>query len=139
LLKEYLSSQKTPENGQKTEYLSAICNKSTERETLAIEAERDYSKIKALEFLSQKIGNIYSGIISGVVSFGVFVEITRFMVEGLIPLSTMKDDYYEYDKDAYCLKGQNTGKSFRLGDTVTIKVKDISIEKRQAIFELQDS
>ncbi|HKJ66701.1 MAG TPA: ribonuclease R [bacterium] len=133
LLKQY-QTKRPKDTDSLMEYLRETCDQSSEMEINALEAEREYAKIKSMEFLSQKVGEEFHGIISGVTSFGAFVELTYYMVEGLVPLSRMRGDYYIYDKDKYQLLGKRTGKRYRLGDRVRVRVDSVSVEDRQADF-----
>jgi len=134
LLKRYASKGKPDNTGELMEYLKKTCVQSSDMERNALEAEREYAKIKSMEFLQQKVGEEFDGIISGVTSFGVFVELTHYLVEGLVPLSRMDDDYYIYDKDNYKLVGKDHGKQFRLGDRTRVKVHDVSVDDREAVL-----
>ncbi|WP_319561674.1 ribonuclease R [Marispirochaeta sp.] len=116
------------------DYLDTTCARSSEREKIAVAAEREYTKVKSLEFLSRKIGHTYEGIISGVTSFGLFIELSHYLVEGLVPLSSLKDDYYEYDSENYLYKGKESGRIFRLGDPVKVKIQHVSVADRKADF-----
>lgn len=138
LLKKYAKEGKPKNPDSMREHLQDTCEHSTEMEINALQAEREYAKIKSMQFLSQKVGDEFDGIISGVTSFGLFIELTHYLVEGLIPLSKMTDDYYVYDKDNYQLVGKHHSKRFRLGDRVRIKVDRVSVEDRQADFILID-
>jgi len=117
-------------------FLEKTCTQANEMERVAVSAEREYTKIKSMEFLSRKVGNVYDGVISGVASFGLFVEIEHYMIEGLVAVSAMSDDYYKYDADNYQFVGEKNGKVFRLGDRVTVKVKSVSVDDKQAEFVL---
>ncbi len=138
LLKQYGANGKPANPDSLLRYLKKTCQHSSEMEMNALEAEREYSKIKSMEFLSQKVGDEFDGIISGVTSFGLFVELTHYLVEGLVPFSKMTDDYYVYDKENYQLVGKHHGDRFRLGDRVRIRVDRVSVEERQADFILID-
>lgn len=132
LLKDYLSNGK-PKNPEKVRnYLEETCENSSAMERNALEAEREYAKIKSIEFLAQKEGETFEGVISGVTNFGCFVELTHYLVEGLVPIADMNDDYYVYDKENYRLTGKHSGKVYRLGDPVKIKVRRVSVEAREA-------
>ncbi len=133
LLKRYQTGNYGDQHSLK-EYLVETCDQSSEMERNALEAEREYAKIKSMEFLANKVGEEFDGIISGVTSFGAFVELTHYLVEGLVPMSRMSDDYYVYDKERYLLQGKRSGKRYRLGDRVRIKVVNVSVEDRQADF-----
>jgi ribonuclease R len=89
-----------------------------------------------MEFLSRRVGNVYEGIISGVTSFGLFVELTRYLIEGLVPLSSLTDDYYSFDEENYRHVGKNSGAVYRLGDRVEVRVKSVSVEERKAVFAI---
>jgi ribonuclease R len=134
LLKRYAAEETAaPEKGFKKK-LQKICERCTEREIQAVEAEREHTKIKSMEFLSHKIGETYDGIIAGITSFGFFVELNHYLIEGLVHVSELKDDRYEFDKDNYTLTGQNKGKVYRLGDPVRVTIKAVSPEERKADF-----
>jgi len=112
------------------------CKHSSEREQLATEAERSSIKYKMVEFMQDKIGNIYEGTISGITEWGMFVEITENKVEGMIPLREIKEDYLIFDEESYNLTGKRSGLKFRLGDPVKIKVIKASLEQKQLDFAL---
>jgi len=137
LLKQYQTGK--PDQPQRLRaYLEKTCDRSSEMERNALEAEREYAKIKSMQFLSQKVGEQFDGIISGVMSFGAFVELTHYLVEGLVPMSQMSDDYYIYDKEKYQLVGKRTGKRYRLGDRIRIEVLSVSVDDRKAEFKFLD-
>lgn len=117
-------------------FLEVACSRSSEREKLAVSAEREYTKIKSLEFLSRRIGNSYEGVISGVTSFGIFVELTRYLIEGLVPLKGLKDDFYKLDQENFRYVGEKKGKVYQLGGQVTVRIKSVSVEERRAEFEV---
>ena len=126
--------RKPPVSGKLQGFLEKTCAQSSDREKIAVSAEREYTKIKSLEFLSRKIGHTYEGVISGVTSFGLFVELSHYLIEGLVPLSEMKDDYYTYDEENYRYTGKNSGTVYRLGDPVKVKILRVSVEDRKADF-----
>ena len=108
---------------------------SSEMEQEEEEAERDLYEIKKCEFMQKHVGEIYDGSISGVTSFGIFVELEN-TVEGLIRLENMKDDYYVYDENCMRLIGKRTNKIFKLGDKVKVKVVSANKLLRRIDFEL---
>lgn len=118
----------------KTE-LPDIAQQSSVRERIAVEAERETDNLKKAEFMLDKIGQEFDGIISGVTSFGIFVELDN-TVEGLVHISYMTDDYYHYDEQAYCLVGERTGNIFRIGDRVRVRVAGVNIDEHKVDFEL---
>lgn len=142
LLKRYLAAEregksKGPAVGKGLQkFLEIACAHSSQQERVAVAAEREYTKIKSLEFLSRRIGNSYDGVISGVTSFGIFVELTRYLIEGLVPLKALKDDFYKFDQDNFRYVGEKSGKVYQLGGQVKAKIKSVSVEDRRAEFEL---
>lgn len=136
LLKRYAGKGRPRDPAGLDRELREICENSTDREIRANEAEREYARLKSMEFLARKIGRTYDGVITGVASFGLFVEITHFLIEGLVHISEMKDDAYLFDKDNYQLVGQASGRVYRLGDRVRVRIGRVSIEERKADFRL---
>lgn len=106
----------------------------TEREINAVRAERAHARIKEVKFLSGKIGEKFEGIISGVISSGLFVELLDFPVEGFIPVSSLRDDYYDFEKEKHRFIGRDTRKSYMLGDKLEIRVKSVKIAEREVDF-----
>jgi ribonuclease R len=105
-------------------------------ERRADDATRDVEQWLKCEYMCDKVGEEFSGVISGVAGFGFFVELTDIFVEGMIALRDLKDDYYVYDDIHHQLKGQRTGKVFRLGDTVQVKIASVSLDDRRIAFIL---
>jgi ribonuclease R len=103
---------------------------SSARERTATEAERASIKYKQVEFLEEKVGQQFDGIISGVIESGIFVELEENLCEGMVPAYSIEDDYYEYDQDSYCLKGRNNGLVLRLGDKVKVEIAGTDLRKR---------
>lgn len=132
LLTSYLSGE-NPGNKDKYEKLS---DHSSKMERLATEAERASIKYKQVEFMSDKIGRKYEGVISGVTEWGIYVEITENQCEGMINIRDLGDDYFEYDEDNYCLRGRSGGKVYTLGDKVRIEVVKADIQKKQLDFRM---
>ena len=124
-----------------TQHLSALSEDSLEsmaehssvQERNAAEAERETVDLKKAEYMLEHIGETYEGVISGVTSFGMFVELANG-VEGLVHMSSLTDDYYEFIEDRYCLTGTHTGNTYRLGDTVQIEVLQVNMEDRSIDF-----
>lgn len=108
---------------------------SSERERLAVEAERETMEIKKAEFMSDKVGQSFEGIVSGVSQFGFFVQLTN-TVEGLVHVSTLTDDYYHFQDKYYALVGERTRRRFRLGDPVVVQLTRVDVESRQVDFML---
>lgn len=136
LLKQYLNGQKPRKTKSLTQSLQRICEQSNQRERVAVDAEREYTRIKSMQFLSKKIGNTYDGVISGVTSFGIFVELTHYLIDGLVHVSEMSGDYYSFDQENYQFIGKKSGRTYRIGDRVKVKIKNVSIEEQRADFAL---
>ena len=115
--------------------LSEIAEHTSERERRAVEAERDTQSLKQAQFMLDKIGEEYEGIVSSVTNFGLFVELEN-TIEGLVHVSYMTDDYYRFDDRQMIMIGEHTGKQFRLGDEVTIRVAAVKPEESAIDFEL---
>jgi ribonuclease R len=111
------------------------CKHSSDMEKLAAEAERASVKYKQVEFLMDKVGQIFAGVISGVSKWGIFVEISDNKCEGMVSLRDMEDDYYYLDEDNYCVIGQRHGTIYKLGDKVKIVVKRANLSRKQLDFE----
>ncbi len=112
-----------------------IAKTSSERERLAEEAERESVDLKKVEFMVDKIGEEYEGIISSINSFGMFVELDN-TVEGLVHVSTMIDDYYHFDENKLTLTGERNRKVYKIGEPVKVRVINANISRRQIDFEL---
>ncbi len=121
------------------EELESFCKHSSDQEKLAAEAERASIKYKQVEFLQDKIGQIFMAVISGVTEWGIYCEIVENKCEGMVRPRDMKDDFYSFDEDNYSYVGKRTGKTYRLGDKVTIEVKDADMMKKQLAFVIVDS
>jgi ribonuclease R len=121
---------------QLTEDLPDIARHTSERERRADEAERELVQWKKVRFMADKVGDEFNGYITGVTAFGLFVELIEHFVEGLVHVSTMADDYYRFVDRAHILKGENTGKVYRLGDRVNVQVVKVDMERRQVDLAL---
>ncbi len=132
MLGDYLEG-KASKNSKKYE---RKCLHSSDMEQRAEDAERASIKYKQVEFMLDKTGHQYEGIISGVAEWGIYVEIVENLCEGLVPIRDLMDDFYEYDEDNYCLTGRNTGKKYQMGDTVNVEVIRANLPKRQLDFAL---
>ena len=119
----------------KADELEHLAKHSSEMEKLAADAERASVKYKQVEFLEDKIGQSFKGVISGVTEWGIFVEIIENKCEGRVSIRDMKDDQYSFDEDNYRIVGRRTGRIYTLGDTVMIKVKRADLVKKQLDFE----
>lgn len=113
-----------------------LCEHSSAMEQVAANAERASIKYKQVEFMSERLGLTYDGVISGVTEWGLYVELNENKCEGMIPIRDLDDDYYEFDEKNYCLRGRRKNKLYSLGDAITIKVARANIEKKQLDFVL---
>ncbi|MBV8390034.1 MAG: ribonuclease R [Mucilaginibacter sp.] len=118
------------------EFYEKLCQHCTAMEKKAADAERSSVKYKQAEFLKDQIGVIYTGIISGVTEWGMYVEIIDNKCEGMIRLRDIADDFYTLDEKNYAIIGQRKKKVYRLGDEVQIKVKNVDLTKKQIDFSL---
>ncbi len=134
LLERYLAGGRSV-NLQK---LEDQCKHSSEMEQLAATAERSSIKYKQVEYMQEHIGQTYSGIISGVTEWGLYVELNDNLCEGLVPMRDLADDYYDFDEKNHCLVGRRHNHRYRLGDNVDIKVARADLEKKQLDFVLLD-
>ncbi len=137
LIKEYSRSVNTPESTAVEDLLS-ITETSTASEIKALEAEREYIKLKQLRWLQQQVGKQFTGIISGVTSLGFYVQLADSLVEGLVHISTLEGDDFIHDTEHYCLRGRRYGHQFSLGDAVEVLVQEVLIDKLRANFRLSD-
>ena len=118
--------------------LAALAASVSTLERRAEEAERNYASWKKLQFMGDKIGETYEGHIVAVKSFGCFVELDPFFVEGMISVSSLDDDYYRFDEARHQLRGENTGRVLKLGDRVRITVAKVDLERRHLDFGLTE-
>jgi len=115
-----------------------MCRHSSKMEVLAMEAERASVKYKQAEFLKDKIGQVFDGLVSGVTEWGIFVQIIENKCEGMIPLRGLAGDFYEYEEDNYCIRGRKTGKKYQLGDPVKVEVVRVNMAKKQVDMSLAE-
>ena len=127
LLSRYLAGKPSVNK----EDLETKCKHSSDMEQRAVEAERNSVKYKQAEYLLDKIGQEFEGLISGVSKWGVWVALSETKCEGMVSVKSLTDDFYYYDEDNYRYVGQHSGKVYRLGDKVRIRVKDVELAKKQ--------
>ena len=108
------------------------------RERTAMEAERDVVTMLKLEFMRDRIGEIYDGIITGVAQFGLFVQLRELFVEGLVHISMLADDYYHYIEKQHCLRGERKKRMYRIGDEVTVRVDRVDTTQKRIDFSLPE-
>ena len=133
LLTRYLFDEGHSVN--KNEY-EEYCEHSSDMEQLAASAERASIKYKQVEYMSERLGQVYDGVISGVTDWGIYVELNENKCEGMIPIRCLDDDYYEFDEKNYCIVGRHTGKRYQLGDELTVRIAKTDLVKKQLDFEL---
>ena len=134
LLERYMAGGRSV-NLQK---LEDQCKHSSDMEQTATMAERSSIKYKQVEYMQEHIGETYSGIISGVTEWGLYIELNDNLCEGLVPMRDLADDYYDFDEKNHCLVGRRYNHRYRLGDNVDIKVARADLEKKQLDFVLLD-
>ncbi|WP_106496728.1 ribonuclease R [Lentibacillus sp. Marseille-P4043] len=117
------------------ERLPEIARHTSEMERAAVDAERDTDDLKKAEYMKDRIGEEYTGVISSVTNFGMFVELEN-TVEGLVHVSTLTDDYYHYDESSHALIGERTGTVHRIGDEVDVRVESVNLDEYAVDFEL---
>jgi ribonuclease R len=118
--------------------LPEVGRHTSEMERRATEAEREILQWKKVRFMSDKVGDVFDGYITGVAPFGMFVELIDHYVEGLVHVSTMADDYYRYREEAHALFGENSRKLYRLGDRVRVQIVRVDMDRRQIDLGLED-
>lgn len=130
LLEAYLNNEPSVDKDKFEEY----CTHCSDMEKKAAEAERASVKYKQAEYLQDKIGQSFNGLISGVSKWGIYVELEGNKCEGMVSMRTMDDDFYYLDEDSYRVIGQHKGKEFRLGDPIQVKVHSVDLQKKQMDF-----
>ena len=132
LLERYLKGGRS---AMKEKYEDS-CEHCSTMEQVAANAERASIKYKQVEFMQDKIGMVFGGIISGVTEWGLYVELDDNKCEGLVPIRDLDDDFYEMDTETFSLIGRRSKKRFRLGDEVKVKIANANLERKQLDFML---
>lgn len=140
LIRTYLFEKKMDRKtiAEWREALPEIAKHTSEMERRAVDAERETDDLKKAEYMEDKIGEEFTGVISSVTNFGLFVELEN-TVEGLVHVSYLTDDYYHYDDRAHALIGEHTAKIYRVGDEVKVKVAQVNLDERAVDFELLET
>ena len=133
LLKKALSKE---EIRISEEFLASRADHLSRRERVAMEAEREILGRYRVRFMKDKVGDEFEGVISGVTAFGFFVELKDIFVEGLVRVTSLHDDYYQYHEKKYCLVGERTHKTFKIGDEIRVRVDRVDVERRHIDFGL---
>lgn len=132
LLTRYIGGGRSVSQPKYEEY----CEHCSAQEQLAEQAERASIKYKQVEYMSERMGQVFDAVISGVTEWGIYAEIIENKCEGMIGIRSLGGDYFEFDEKNYCIIGQRTRKRYRLGDHVKIKVVRCNLEKKQMDYEL---
>ena len=133
LLKNALSKE---EANLSEEVLASRADHLSSRERVAMEAEREILDRYRVRFMKNKVGDEFEGVISGVTAFGFFVELKDIFVEGLVRMTSLHDDYYQYHEKKYCLVGERTHKTFKIGNEIRVRVDRVDVERRHIDFGL---
>lgn len=134
LLARYLDGGRSVNKEEYEEY----CEHSSEMEQLAANAERASIKYKQVEYMASHLGEIFDGVISGVAEWGIYVELNANKCEGMIPIRSLGNDYYEFDEKNYCIVGRHTGRRYQLGDPMTVKIAKTDLVKKRLDFEIAE-
>lgn len=132
LLQHYLDGGKPVDS----EALELKCKHSSDREKMASEAERSSIKYMQVEYMKDKVGQVFHGVVSGVTDYGLFVELVESRCEGLVRIASINDDYYAFDEKNYALVGELSGNRYQLGDALTVRVVNADLVRKQLDFEL---
>lgn len=136
IIKEFINGKIDDDRSKKlTALVDYAARQSSERENIATEAEREVDNLKKAEYMLDRIGEEFEGIVSSVTSFGMFVELPN-TIEGLIHITALDDDYYIYDENHLCLMGERTKKIYRLGDFVKVRCSKVDIPNREIYFDM---
>lgn len=134
LLKMYLRSATV--NNDLKQNLKYVAKTSSAAELRALQAEREYHKIKQMRYISNHVGDVFEGIISGVAPHGFWVELENIFVEGFVRKDTLGSDLWDYDKRHHQLKGLRSKKNYRMGDKLKVRVVKADVKRARADFEL---
>lgn len=132
LLQHYLDGGKSADR----DYYEELCEHSSAQEVKAAEAERASIKYKMVEFMEDKMGSEWDGVISGVTDWGIYVELEDNKIEGMVALRDMADDFYAFDNESYSVIGHRSARRFTLGDIVRIRIKRADLARKQLDFEM---
>ncbi len=134
LLAFYLE-QGASKNAEKYE---VRCVHSSEMERRAVEAERASIKYKQVEFMLDKVGKEFDGLVSGLTEWGIYVELVENKCEGMISIKSLVDDFYEFDEEEYAIIGRHSGRKFEIGDLLKIEVLNANLSRRQLDYKLAE-
>jgi ribonuclease R len=135
ILKQKLSGRKGTRRSDEVS-LEGVAQSSSLAERRAMEAERDIVNLKKCQFIEDKVGETYRGMVTSVHAFGFFVELLDIYVEGLVHVSSLGDDFYQYEEDRHRLIGMNRRREFGIGTPVEVRVHKVDLERREVDFRL---
>jgi len=125
-----------PIDAKEYPWYERLCAQSTEREIAAMEAERDSIKLKQVEFMAEHIGEEFEGVVSGITDWGMFIEEKNTKAEGLVRTRALRDDFYTLENHGFVLKGERTGNTYSLGDTVHVRLAGVDIDQKTIDWEI---
>ena len=132
ILKSYLNQS----NSTNTEEINRLCKHSSEQEIRASKAERASIKFMQTKFMKDKVGQKFTGVISGVTHFGMFVEISETACEGLIKIKDIPGDFYIFDEDNFCLNGLHRNQKFQIGDKIRVLVRKVDLIRKEINLDI---
>lgn len=138
ILREVLSREKISDRRRSwwQKQLPSIADQCSANERRAMDAERDIIDLKKCQFMADKVGEEFQGTVAGVQSFGIFVELQEIFVEGLVPIASLDDDYYQYEEHLHRLIGQRRRKIYQVGMEISVRLRHVDLDRRQIDFEL---
>ena len=134
ILRKHLDGEQV--SAKELEKYEKVCLQSSEREVYAVQAERTSIKMKQVEYLADKVGEVFLATITGVTDWGVYVQEHDSLADGMVHISKLGKDFFSLEKNKYRIKGERTGKTFRLGDEIKVKLVKANLEEKQLDFEL---
>jgi len=134
LLKERIRQAERPAHWSPK--LKSLCEQASQRERLAVEAEREFMDIQKVRLMEAHLGETFTGAISGVTNFGIFVELDKYFVQGIIHIKNLTSDYFIFDEHRQILVGRRTGRVYALGQKVKVQLAALNVLKRQIDFKL---
>jgi ribonuclease R len=137
-LRESRRGMSAERQAELAEDLPDVARHTSERERRANDAERELVQWKKVRFMTDKVGDVFNGYITGVSAFGLFIELVEHFVEGMVHVSTVADDYYRFVERAHVLRGEKSGRVYRLGDRVEVQVIRVDLERRQIDLGLME-
>jgi ribonuclease R len=136
LLDEYAHGMTHARREELVKQLPTECKWCSDRERVAMEAERASVKVMQVEYMRDRVGEVYEAVVSGVAPYGLFIEINDVLVEGLLHMRNLGDDYYRYDEKQFSITGERQGRTFRLGDAIRVVVFAVDVGRRMIDFAL---